>query len=417
MRSIQALTVLAIAIPSVAHAEPISADKVAEEYGVKAYERRDFAESFIGTYACIYYGDKGSPSYQPYGPLYGVVGRMPMDASGPPVGLWSEWVRKTYSLRDVGTNTPCKVWRGDFDSAPKAAEAWIRGYSNFNVIMVTGFELDWSKARPAFQDWLNRKNGLVARSKVEVPNGNATANAPNNLAKVATDRKTDSRAQERAQKQGEAEKLARNTAAEERARKEAEERQRLEAERKSKAKVDALYAEQLKQAQDHIRGEKEKIALIERQQREAEMRAAAFERALAEQRRIDAEYKASMARHEKCVGGDQQACEDIRQGVPLKVLETDERASTDDDPRRCVAAPVVSPSNSFKGQTQAVVVNGCEKPVDVRICLLRAGGWNCGVNWGIRPQDKWTHTSFNALGDVYWDARYTGTTVALGSPN
>lgn len=203
----------------------------------------------------------------------------------------------------------------------------------------------------------------------------------------------------------------------ERARIAAEERARAEAERKSQAEVDALYAQQIKSAQDYLAGEREKIELIERQQREAEVRAAAFERVLANQRRIDAEYRASTARHRKCVAGDRKACEAIEQGKPVDLADDPGAPSTDEDATRCVAAPVVSADDkTFRGQTKAVAINGCDKPVDIRICLLREGGWNCGVNWGVRPQDRMTHTTFLALGGVFWDARYTGTTKALGSP-
>jgi hypothetical protein len=62
------------------------------------------------------------------------------------------------------------------------------------------------------------------------------------------------------------------------------------------------------------------------------------------------------------------------------------------------------------------VVNACPTAVDVRICLLREGGWNCGVQWGLKPQDKWAWWSFKASGEVFWDARVSGSDRPLASP-
>ncbi len=143
-----------------------------------------------------------------------------------------------------------------------------------------------------------------------------------------------------------------------------------------------------------------------------------FQLAVAEQERRQREYLADFERHKLCQAGNQQACDDIRAGKPVAVKEDQgkEKASTDTDARRCVAQPVVSPSATWKGAIQAVAVNGCETPVDIRICLLRSGGWNCGVQWGVRPQDRMTHFSFDTEGELFWDARVTGSNQPLGNP-
>ncbi len=91
-------------------------------------------------------------------------------------------------------------------------------------------------------------------------------------------------------------------------------------------------------------------------------------------------------------------------------------ASTDTDATTCVSRPVVSGNATFEGNTAAMVVNGCETAVDVRICLMREGGWNCGVKWGLQPQDRFSHSSFKASGEIFWDARVAGSSQPLGSP-
>lgn len=90
--------------------------------------------------------------------------------------------------------------------------------------------------------------------------------------------------------------------------------------------------------------------------------------------------------------------------------------TSDQDARKCVSAPVVSPSKLYKDETMATIVNGCSAKIDVRICLKRPEGWNCGVEWGVQPQARWVWTSFKATGEVFWDARMTGTDKPLAQP-
>ena len=172
------------------------------------------------------------------------------------------------------------------------------------------------------------------------------------------------------------------------------------------------------------------IARQEKQQAEARDAAArekaAYEAKMAAHRReLDAanrrqqEYFAAQRRHALCVNGDQKACAEIALGEPAmgdELAANDQPKTSDDDARTCVSRPVVSASSTFKGQTQAVVFNGCKTAVDVRICLLRSGGWNCGVAWGLKPQERWTHTSFETRGELFWDARMAGSNQSLASP-
>ena len=145
----------------------------------------------------------------------------------------------------------------------------------------------------------------------------------------------------------------------------------------------------------------------------------AHRRKLDEANRRQQEYFAAQRRHALCVNGDRQACADIDAGKPAmgeQLASNEEPKTSDDDARTCVSRPVVSASGTFKGQTAAVVFNGCKAAVDVRVCLLRTGGWNCGVKWGLKPQDRWTHTSFETQGEIFWDARMNGDDRPLNSP-
>lgn len=131
-------------------------------------------------------------------------------------------------------------------------------------------------------------------------------------------------------------------------------------------------------------------------------------------------YQAARRRHTLCVNGNQQACDEIAAGKPAageKLALTDAgKASTDTEATTCVSQPVVSSNATFAGNTAATVVNGCPTAVDVRICLMREGGWNCGVKWGLRPQERWSHSSFKASGQIFWDARVSGSSRPLESP-
>ncbi len=137
------------------------------------------------------------------------------------------------------------------------------------------------------------------------------------------------------------------------------------------------------------------------------------------------QYEAELFRNQRCRQGDRQACDDIAAGRPAlaantaidvgKAASAGKPKTSDDDARSCVSTPVVAPT-STKGQIAARVTNTCKSPVDVRICLMRAGGWNCGATWGLRPQEGWSHSSFQANGEIEWDARMTGESRPLGGP-
>lgn len=148
-------------------------------------------------------------------------------------------------------------------------------------------------------------------------------------------------------------------------------------------------------------------------------RDAEFERDLAEQRRREVEYQASVARHNRCSAGSWQACDDIKKAKPLSTDQLTAAAATltDTDARACVAQPVASPDEAFEGSTRATIVNTCDKPVDVRICLRRATGWNCGLAYAVKPQEQGSHWSFETQGEPFWDARLSGSTRPLASPN
>ena len=92
-------------------------------------------------------------------------------------------------------------------------------------------------------------------------------------------------------------------------------------------------------------------------------------------------------------------------------------ASTDTDANRCVSRSEVRQNDTFQGNTAAYVVNGCGTPVDVKVCLMTDSGWKCGATWGLASQGSWSYSAFNATGPVFVDAKTTGSSRRLASPN
>ena len=92
------------------------------------------------------------------------------------------------------------------------------------------------------------------------------------------------------------------------------------------------------------------------------------------------------------------------------------KASTDTDANQCVTSPETKLDDTFKGNTSASVVNGCGKPVDVRICLMTSNGWNCGDRTNVQGQAVATFSSFNATGRVFVDAKVSGCGKTLARP-
>lgn len=127
------------------------------------------------------------------------------------------------------------------------------------------------------------------------------------------------------------------------------------------------------------------------------------------------EHQAAQQRHSLCVAGDRSACGPAAEGQLAQANDAGQ-ASTDTDARQCVTQPVLSPNTAFKGSIKAVVTNGCDKPVDVRICLMRTGGWNCGMTLGLKPQDQWSWWTSEPQDGVFWDARTSGSNRSLGHP-
>jgi len=93
------------------------------------------------------------------------------------------------------------------------------------------------------------------------------------------------------------------------------------------------------------------------------------------------------------------------------------RASTDSDANRCVTQSGIRENDTFKGNTAAYVVNGCDTPVDVRVCLMAESGWKCGATLGLAPQAQWSYSAFHATGAVFVDARTAGSNKQFASPD
>lgn len=198
-------------------------------------------------------------------------------------------------------------------------------------------------------------------------------------------------------------------------------------ERAAQERYEIELAAQQRQVQDYARAQEEIARKKVEQQAAASQALAAHQTRMAEhQARLAANeallkrYDAEQRRHNACIGGNPQACADIAAGKPVGEARVAEagKASTDTDANRCVTSAELRQDDTYKGNTAAYVVNGCGQPVDVRICLMReAGGWNCGATSGLAPQGRWSHSSFQATGRVFVDARVSGSGKPLASPN
>lgn len=204
--------------------------------------------------------------------------------------------------------------------------------------------------------------------------------------------------------------------AQERARKQAEEEARLakeaadrEAEERRVAEANARYDAFLKKIEDEARAEAERRAQVQddwmRKRLEHQKAVEEAEMAKIKHERELASYEKAKAQHARCVAGEKAAC-----------TQAASQASTDTDANICVTDPALRLNATFQGNTAASVINGCDKPVDVRICLMRSGGWNCAVTWGLAPQAHWSHSSFEATGEVFMDAKTSGSGGTLGQP-
>ncbi len=278
------------------------------------------------------------------------------------------------------------VFRSDF--VPSFAEAWIstREYAR-----------DYT-GEVAFSG--NIKPSKPATKKPSTPTSELTIVAPGGASQGMSD------AEARKQKAKEAE-LARQQAREQR-----------------EAEFQAKMAEHEAGVAEYNRKVAEREAEIARQnaQQSAAKEAAAreleaYRLKAAAAERLQKEYDAAQKRHSLCVTGNAQACADIAAGKPAVTQVADAgKASTDSDATRCVSSPVVGQSTTWKDAIAATVINGCPTAVDIRICLLREGGWNCGVNWGLKPQESWAWSSFKSNGELFWDARVSGSSRPLASP-
>ena len=142
---------------------------------------------------------------------------------------------------------------------------------------------------------------------------------------------------------------------------------------------------------------------------------AEYEKKLAEQKRKVAEYEQAQADVAKRKTEQAAAAQNYR-------AEFDRRhalgePSTDTDANQCVTTAETRLNDTFQGNTSASIINGCGQPVDVRICLMTDKSWNCGVRWGVASQGSASFSSFNATGQVFVDAKITGSGKALASPN
>lgn len=186
----------------------------------------------------------------------------------------------------------------------------------------------------------------------------------------------------------------------------AERKAKYEAEFQAKqAEYERKLAEQQKQVEDFKRAQEEVERTKAANQAKADEAAAKFK---AEQEA----YAETLRRNEE----RQEAAKklmadwDARHGLKAK-------ASTDTDANQCVTQAETQLNATFKGNTAASIINGCGQPIDVRICLMTSTkGWNCGVGYGVGSQEKWSHSSFDATGPVFVDARISSSSRPLAHP-
>ena len=93
-------------------------------------------------------------------------------------------------------------------------------------------------------------------------------------------------------------------------------------------------------------------------------------------------------------------------------------ASTRDDASMCVSPPITSTHKcaDLSGY-KAMVSNTCAVPVDVRVCFMTDGGWNCQSNYGLAPEATWEPGWCHAnTGEVFHAVRYSDSKEPLASP-
>lgn len=211
---------------------------------------------------------------------------------------------------------------------------------------------------------------------------------------------------EDSEKQSEASAEPKKSAAQLAAEAAAERKAKYEAEFQAKqAEYERKLAEQQKQVEDFKRAQEEVERTKAANQAKADEAAAKFK---AEQEA----YAETLRRNEE----RQEAAKklmadwDARHGLKAK-------ASTDTDANQCVTQAETQLNATFKGNTAASIINGCGQPIDVRICLMTSTkGWNCGVGYGVGSQEKWSHSSFDATGPVFVDARISSSSRPLAHP-
>jgi len=185
-----------------------------------------------------------------------------------------------------------------------------------------------------------------------------------------------------------------------------EERNRL-----AQEKYEAELAAQKRKVEEYERAQEEVV------RKKAEQQAAA-QRVLAQYDSEKAAHEATLRAHEAQMAAYKA---EVDAAAGKIISDFDKRhglkASTDTDANRCVTTPETRLNATTKGNTAASVTNGCGEPVDVRICLMTEKGWNCGATYGLGSQQSWSWSSYNATGQVFSDARTSGSSRSLASPN
>jgi hypothetical protein len=184
----------------------------------------------------------------------------------------------------------------------------------------------------------------------------------------------------------------------------------VERNRLAQEKYEAELVEHQKKLEEFEQAKQEVARIKEEQQATAQRALADYDAQRAAHAEVIRQHDAEVAKYEQEVAA-QKLRKDFDDRHNLG------QALTNTDANQCVTAPETRTNASFQGNTAASVMNGCGQAVDVRICLMTDKGWNCGVTYGLGSQQRWSHSSFNATGDVFSDARTSGSSKALASPN
>lgn len=180
--------------------------------------------------------------------------------------------------------------------------------------------------------------------------------------------------------------------------------------RQAQAKYEAELAAQKAKVEEFERAKAE----VERKKQEQR---ASADRVLAEHNAKLAAHAETVRQHEEALARHKAEVEGAKEKILVDFDKRQAEASTDTDANRCVSGAEIRHNSGFKGNTAATVSNGCDTKADIQICLKVDARWNCGLRLGVLPRNSYTHAAPGGTGEVQVDARVTGSSRLLITPN